>query len=106
MNEQEGSIFESGDLTIDLNRRVVTRSGENVAMTRTEWSLLACLAAKAGDVVPATVLLAQVWGPEFQQDRMFLRTWISRIRARLEPDLAHPRIITQDETGYAFLRDG
>ena len=87
MSEAEEGIFESGDLVIDLNRRVVKKGGENVALTRTEWSLLASLAARAGNVVPSNVLLAQVWGPEFQQDRMFLRTWISRIRARLEPDL-------------------
>jgi len=51
------------DVEIDLERRIVTRSGELVQLSRTEWLLLQHLAANAGKVVLHTELLTKVWGP-------------------------------------------
>jgi two-component system KDP operon response regulator KdpE len=71
------------DIEIDLERRVVTRGGELVELSRTEWLLLQHLAANAGKVVLHTELLTKVWGPEYRDDLQYLRVWVSRVRRKL-----------------------
>jgi two-component system KDP operon response regulator KdpE len=68
---------------IDLERRIVTRDGQVVAFSRTEWLLLQHLAANVGKVVLHTELLTKVWGPEYRDDLQYLRVWISRVRRKL-----------------------
>ena len=65
------------DVEIDLERRMVTRDGELVQLSRTEWLLLQHLAANAGKVVLHTELLTKVWGPEYRDDLQYLRVWVS-----------------------------
>jgi DNA-binding response OmpR family regulator len=86
---------------IDLERRRVTVDGEEVRLSRTEWELLAQLGANAGRVMMHTELLTRVWGPEFRDESHYLRTWISRLRAKLEtgPE-AEPLITTFPGLGY------
>ena len=64
------------DIEIDLERRMVTRNGELVQLSRTEWLLLQHLAANAGKVVLHTELLTKVWGPEYRDDLQYLRVWV------------------------------
>src|SRR6478609_2859453 len=71
------------DIEIDLERRMVTRNGELVQLSRTEWLLLQHLAANAGKVVLHTELLTKVWGPEYRDDLQYLRVWVSRVRRKL-----------------------
>jgi two-component system KDP operon response regulator KdpE len=48
-------------------------------------------------------LLARVWGPEYRDDVQILRTWVSRLRQKIEIDPANPKIIsTVPKTGYIF----
>src|SRR5205085_1740923 len=61
-------ILTFDDIEIDLERRMVTRNGELVQLSRTEWLLLQHLAANAGKVVLHTELLTKVWGPEYRDD--------------------------------------
>jgi len=90
-------------LEIDLMRRLVTRDGESVSVTRTEWLLLQHLAANAGKVMLNTELLTKVWGPEYRDDLQYLRVWISRLRGKLEETPSNPRIIkTLQGIGYLF----
>ncbi len=86
---------------IDLDRRRVTVGEEEVRLSRTEWELLAQLAANAGRVMLHGELLARIWGPEFRDEAHYLRTWVSRLRAKLEtdPDGA-PLITTFPGLGY------
>jgi two-component system KDP operon response regulator KdpE len=79
---------------IDLERRRVTVSGEEVRLSRTEWELLSQLAGNAGRVMMHGELLTRIWGPEFRDEAHYLRTWISRLRAKLEADPATPDLIT------------
>ena len=76
-------VVEFDDIEIDLERRMVTRSGELVQLSRTEWLLLQHLAANAGKVVLHTELLTKVWGPEYRDDLQYLRVWVSRVRRKL-----------------------
>ena len=78
-----GGIIAFDDVEIDLERRLVTRAGEVVQLSRTEWLLLQHLAANAGKVVLHTELLTKVWGPEYRDDLPYLRVWVSRVRRKL-----------------------
>lgn len=82
------------DLEIDLDRRRVVRSGEEVRLSPTEWALLAQLGANAGRVLLHRELLSRVWGPEFKDESQYLRTWVSRLRAKLAPEPDAPPLIT------------
>jgi two-component system KDP operon response regulator KdpE len=78
---------------IDLERRRVLVGGEEVRLSRTEWELLSQLAANAGRVMLHGELLSRIWGPEFRGEVHYLRTWVSRLRAKLE---------TREETPALF----
>lgn len=78
-----GGVITFDDVEIDLERRMVTRGGEVVTLSRTEWLLLQHLVAHAGKVVLHAELLTKVWGPEYRDDLPYLRVWISRVRRKL-----------------------
>ncbi|MGD0248778.1 MAG: response regulator transcription factor [Candidatus Limnocylindrales bacterium] len=89
------------DVEIDLEKRMVTRGGELVELSRTEWLLLQHLAANAGKVVLHTELLTKVWGPEYRDDLQYLRVWVSRVRRKLGAKPGEPgRIKTFQGIGY------
>jgi two-component system, OmpR family, KDP operon response regulator KdpE len=89
------------DVEIDLERRLVTRGGHLVHLSRTEWLLLQHLAANAGKVVLHTELLTKVWGPEYRDDVQYLRVWVSRVRRKLGAEPNEPgRITTLLGIGY------
>ena len=92
-----------GDVVVDLGARAVSRGGREVRLTPTEWALLALLAAHAGTVLDHRSLLREVWGPEYVGDRNYLRTFIQRLRRKLEDDPAAPTVIvTAGRQGYRF----
>ena len=94
-------VVKLGDIEIDLERRLVTRNGELVSLSRTEWLLLQHLAANAGRVVLHTELLTKVWGPEYRDDLQYLRVWVSRVRRKLGSEPGDPgRIKTFQGIGY------
>jgi two-component system KDP operon response regulator KdpE len=79
---------------IDLEQRRVMADGEEVRLSRTEWELLTQLATNAGRVMLHGELLARVWGPEFRNEVHYLRTWVSRLRAKLETNPERDPLIT------------
>ncbi len=89
-------------VVIDLDRRTVTVDGEEVRLSRTEWEVLSLLAENSGKVMMHGEMLSRIWGPEFRDEVHYLRTWVSRIRAKLEPDgdPEHPLIQTFPGIGY------
>jgi len=86
---------------------MVSRDGELVQLSRTEWLLLQHLAANACKVVLHTELLTKVWGPEYRDDLQYLRVWVSRVRRKLgaAPGEAG-RIKTFQGIGYLLDVDG
>jgi two-component system KDP operon response regulator KdpE len=95
------------DVEIDLERRLVTRDGQLVQLSRTEWLLLQHLATNAGKVVLHTELLTKVWGPEYRDDLQYLRVWISRVRRKLGAEPGEPgRIRTFQGIGYLLDVEG
>jgi two-component system, OmpR family, response regulator MtrA len=90
-----------GPLTIDLAGRTVTRDGRDVSLTRTEFDLLAELAARPGTVVTRDILLDRVWGYDFLGDSRLVDVAIGRLRAKVEADPAAPALIlTVRGAGY------
>ena len=79
---------------IDLDRRRVIVGGAEVRLSRTEWALLDQLAGNAGRVMLHGELLSRIWGPEFRDEAHYLRTWVSRLRAKLKPSIAGQTLIT------------
>jgi two-component system KDP operon response regulator KdpE len=95
--------FTSGDLEINFVERRVSVAGNEVRLTPTEYSLLQELVLNAGKVLTYSHLLHRVWGPEYGSEREYLRVFIGRLRAKLEPDPANPKyIITVPGVGYRF----
>lgn len=93
--------FSSGDVTIDFQRRSLVVRGEGKYLTRIEWLLLSELARNAGRIMFYGELLTRVWGPEYRDDVQILRTWISRLRYKLERDPNDPELIrTIPKAGY------
>jgi two-component system KDP operon response regulator KdpE len=87
-------VLEYEHVTIDLARRAVTVHGKDVRLSRTEWELLHLLASNAGRVMLHSELLSRIWGPEFRDETYYLRTWISRLRAKLDDRGEEPTLIT------------
>lgn len=94
-------IFQHHEMEIDLARAMVIVSGEEVALTATEYRLLQTLAAALGKVLSPEELLTSVWGPEYQDDREILWVCLSRLRQKIEPDPKNPiHIVTRQGIGY------
>ncbi len=93
--------FSCEGLTIDfLARRVVVR-GQEVKLSSTEYRLLHCLAANAGRVMTQDELLEAVWGAHYRDQYEGLRTYILRLRQKIEEDPHQPQhIVTRPGMGY------
>lgn len=99
--DESPPIVQVGSVTIDLIKRLVTRRGERVSLTRKEYSLLAVLVGQRGRVVTHRHLLQAVWGPAHVEDAAYLRVYIGQLRRKLEPDPDAPALIeTEPGVGY------
>jgi two-component system KDP operon response regulator KdpE len=95
------TMFEAGDLRVDLASRLVYRRGEEVRLTRTEYRLLAALVQHAGKVLTHRQLLREVWGPGAASETHYLRVYMAQLRHKLEADPARPRqLLTETGVGY------
>ena len=93
--------FVSGDLSIDLVRRHVSRAGLEVKLSPKEFELLRHLVAHAGKVLTHRHLLREVWGPAHSDEVQYLRVFIRGLRQKLEPDPTRPtHILTELGVGY------
>jgi len=91
---------------IDLAAHSVTRYGEQVHLTPTEFNLLARLVRSAGKVVTHRQLLSDVWGAEFIEHTHYLRLYMAQLRAKLEVNSADPSLLlTEPGIGYRLADD-
>jgi two-component system, OmpR family, KDP operon response regulator KdpE len=99
--QQQGEkpVFRTGDLTVDLVRRVVTVRGKEVKFSPREYDLLRLLVAHAGKVLTHNLTLREVWDP--QTDVQYLRIYIRALRQKIESDTERPEyIVTETGVGY------
>lgn len=94
-------VINLGHIAINLKKHLVILEGEEIPLTRIEWLLLCELVRNTGKLMLYSELLAKVWGPEYRDDVQILRTWVSRLRHKIERDAGHPQLIrTIPKTGY------
>jgi two-component system KDP operon response regulator KdpE len=95
----ERAIFRTGDLSVDLVRRIVTIRGNEVKLSPREYDLLRLLVAHAGRVLTHKFILREVWGVE--TDIQYLRVYIRALRQKIEDDPERPRYL-HTETGVGY----
>jgi two-component system KDP operon response regulator KdpE len=94
-------------LTIDLARRSVTRDGNLVHLTPTEWDLLRALVSHAGRTMTHHQLFDTVWGRHHGDAQQYLRVYVANLRRKLEADPLRPTLIlTEPGVGYRFELPG
>lgn len=95
------SVFQFGDIKVDIKARLVTKANQVVHLTPTEYRLLMVLVAHAGRVVTNPQLLRKVWGPSHAESGHYLRVYMGHLRQKLEDDPAQPRyLLTETAVGY------
>jgi len=94
-----------GPIDMDLAGRSVTRDGQDLALTRTEFDLVVELARHAGQVLSRDVLLDRIWGYDYLGDSRLVDVAIQRLRAKIETDPATPELVlTVRGAGYKAAR--
>jgi DNA-binding response OmpR family regulator len=92
-----------GELTIDYAQHLVTKRGQALSLTPTEYRLLAYLAQNAGRVLPYDSLLEQVWGIDYLGESHMVQVVINRLRQKIEDEHTHPHyLLTKSGVGYVL----
>jgi two-component system KDP operon response regulator KdpE len=94
-------VLRIGGLQMDFGRRVVSREGQEIRLSKREYDLLRFLAASPDHVVTHREILKAVWGPAHEEDTAYLRVYVNQLRQKLEADPTAPRLIlTEPGVGY------
>jgi DNA-binding response OmpR family regulator len=94
---------ETGNLLVDYSQHMVIMAGQEIALTPTEYRIIAYLAQNVGRVVTQDLLLEHVWGPEYLGESHMLQVNINRLRRKLEVEPTEPRyILTKVGVGYSL----
>ncbi|HEY2133589.1 MAG TPA: response regulator [Acetobacteraceae bacterium] len=99
--QQEGAtpIFRSGDLSVDLVRRIVMARGAEVHLSPREYDILTLLVMHAGKVLTHRFIMGKLWGAT--GDVQQLRVYVRQIRQKIEADQERPvHILTETGVGY------
>jgi len=103
-SQEPGGVVRFGDVQVDQQARLVTRGGQAVRLTPTEFRLLSVLVNNAGRVVTAPQLLREVWGPSNAENGHYVRIYMGHLRQKLEHDPAQPvHLLTETGVGYRLL---
>ncbi|MFZ0301458.1 MAG: response regulator transcription factor [Terracidiphilus sp.] len=99
----EDAAIEIGQIKIEPLKRIVTRRGEVIRLTRKEFDILHCLMSRAGRVITYAKLLTAVWGADCREEVEYLRTFIRQLRKKIEDDPSNPTyLLTDVYVGYRF----
>jgi two-component system, OmpR family, KDP operon response regulator KdpE len=103
-SSSENGAIQFGDVAVDLRERLVTKAGQNVHLTPTEYRLLTALLNNPGRVVTNRQLLRDVWGPSHSESGHYLRVYMGHLRQKLEDDPAQPKHLqTETAVGYRLV---
>jgi two-component system KDP operon response regulator KdpE len=92
-----------GSITLDRLRHSVQKNGLDIHVTPKEFEVLRYLMEHAGRPMPHGKILAALWGPEYREEREYLRVVISQLRKKLEDNPAQPAyLLTDSYIGYRF----
>lgn len=99
--KENNELVEVAGIRIDLTRRVVTRDGEELHLSKKEWELLEFFARSPDHVLTHKEILKKVWGPAHVDDTAYLRVYVNQLRQKLEANPAQPTVIvTEPGVGY------
>jgi two-component system, OmpR family, KDP operon response regulator KdpE len=99
--QQEGAapVFQSGDLSVDMVRRIVTARGAEIHLSPREYDILTLLVMHAGKVLTHRFIMGKLWGAT--GDVQQLRVYVRQIRQKIEVDPERPvHILTETGVGY------
>jgi two-component system KDP operon response regulator KdpE len=100
---EDEAIVETPDFIIDLASKRVHVDNEEVHLTPTEWGMVEILVRNPGRLITQPTILREVWGPSYESETHYLRSYIAQIRRKLEPEPSQPRyFITEAGMGYRF----
>ena len=94
---------EAGGVRVDFDAKLVTRDGEPVHLTRTEYGLVEVLAANAGRLCTHRFLLERVWGLGYERESQYLRVYMANLRRKLDDPASPSIIVTEPGMGYRFV---
>jgi two-component system, OmpR family, copper resistance phosphate regulon response regulator CusR len=95
-----GEVLTVADLSLDLRGRVATRAGHKLNLTQKEFSLLALLVRRQGEVLTRSLIASQVWDMNFDSDTNVIDVAIRRLRAKMDDDFSPKLIQTVRGMGY------
>jgi two-component system, OmpR family, response regulator RegX3 len=102
----EGAAIETGPVSIDLARHLVTVRGEPINLTRSEFQVLRLLAESPGQVFSRKEIMEELWQTEFRGDVRACDVHISNLRQKVESDPQNPELVlTVRRVGYRFADD-
>jgi two-component system KDP operon response regulator KdpE len=97
------TLIAIGDLILNPGRYRIEKLGQEIHLTPKEFEMLRYLMEHAGRPVLHSRLLTSIWGPEYGNEREYLRVLINQIRKKIEDDPTHPTyILTESHVGYRF----
>ncbi len=97
------SLVRVGDVEIDVAASKVTKAGNLVHLTPTEFALLREFATNPGALLTHATLLRRVWGHGYETQTEYTRVYMARLRAKLEDPDGPPLFITEPRSGYRFV---
>lgn len=98
------TLLQLGDLELDLARRKAHRAGQRLNLTAKEFSLLALLLSRHGEVLSRTVLAEQVWDVNFDSDTNVIEVAVRRLRSKLDDPFPEKLLHTVRGMGYVLER--
>jgi two-component system, OmpR family, KDP operon response regulator KdpE len=96
-------VITAGEVTIDLDAKLVTRGGAPVRLTPIEYRLVESLATNAGRLCTHRFLLERVWGPGYGDESHYLRVYMANLRKKLDDPSAPQLLLTEPGMGYRFV---
>ena len=103
----EDTVFQNGDLAIDLASRIVKKANTEIKLTNTEYLLLVLLAKNTDKVLTHRYILKEIWGPSAVENSQYLRVFIGQLRKKIENDYSNPELIlTESGVGYRMKSVG
>ena len=99
---KESEILRAVDLELDLIRRRATRAGKRIDLTAKEFALLELLLRRQGEVLPRSLIAAQVWDMNFDSDTNVIEVAVKRLRAKVDDDFELKLIRTVRGMGYVI----
>ncbi|MFJ4208763.1 response regulator [Paenarthrobacter sp. NPDC089675] len=101
---EELPVVETESFTVDLAKKRVSKAGQDIRMTPTEWNILDILVRNPDKLITQQQLLNEVWGPSYAKEGNYLRVYMAQLRRKLEAEPGNPRhLITEPGMGYRFV---